>query len=149
MGHAARCPGHPPGFQQWVNASDLSFGLFQDSEPPENRDFLVYLGLLGLRGSPGTAQKQPESTKLGPRKSESLVRSSARSSCPRNLSSVYCFCACSSLLTSAAAVKNRTRSPRRQAARPNAVARCVLTQPSRCSFGNETCNTLPLLSCFI
>src|SRR5512142_213850 len=74
MGHAARCPGHPPGFQQWVNASDLSFGLFQDSEPPENRDFLVYLGLLGLRGSPGTAQKQPESTKLGPRKSESLVR---------------------------------------------------------------------------
>src|SRR5512135_1406486 len=53
--------------------SYLSFGLFQDPETPENRDFLVYLGLLGLRGSSGTAQKQPESTKLGPRESESLV----------------------------------------------------------------------------
>src|SRR5512135_970859 len=53
--------------------SDLSFGLFQDPETPENRGFLVYLGLLGLRGSSGTARKQPESTKLGPRKSESLV----------------------------------------------------------------------------
>ncbi|HMB06460.1 MAG TPA: hypothetical protein VKP69_22340, partial [Isosphaeraceae bacterium] len=53
--------------------SDLSFGLFQDPETPENRGFLVYLGLLGLRGSSGNARKQPESTKLGPRKSESLV----------------------------------------------------------------------------
>src|SRR5512135_712904 len=57
-----------------LDASDLSFGLFQDPETPENRGFLVYLGLLGLRGSSGTARKQPESTKLGPRKSESLVR---------------------------------------------------------------------------
>src|SRR5512135_2560427 len=53
--------------------SGLSFGLFRDPETPENRGFLVYLGLLGLRGSSGTARKQPESTKLGPRKSESLV----------------------------------------------------------------------------
>src|SRR5512147_601304 len=54
-------------------SSDSSFGLFQDPESSENRDFLVYPGLLGLRGSSGTARKQPESTKLGPRKSESLV----------------------------------------------------------------------------
>src|SRR5512135_2087931 len=58
--------------------SDLSFGLFQDPETPENRGFLVYLGLLGLRGSSGTARKQPESTKLGPRKSESLVGGHAK-----------------------------------------------------------------------
>src|SRR5512135_1955941 len=57
-----------------LRLSDLSFGLFQDPETPENRGFLVYLGLLGLRGSSGTARKQPESAKLGPRKSESLVR---------------------------------------------------------------------------
>src|SRR5512135_3102669 len=54
--------------------SGLSFGLFRDPETPENRGFLVYLGLLGIRGSSGTARKQTESTKLGPRKSESLVR---------------------------------------------------------------------------
>src|SRR5512135_655088 len=66
----------PPKRRGVSPSSDLSFGLFQDPETPENRGFLVYLGLLGLRGSSGTARKQPESTKLGPRKSESLVRGS-------------------------------------------------------------------------
>src|SRR5512135_1229237 len=66
----------PPGWSSDAR-SDLSFGLFQDPETPENRGFLVYLGLLGLRGSSGTARKQPESTKLGPRKSESLVGAAA------------------------------------------------------------------------
>src|SRR5512135_997718 len=72
-----QAPARPEALLPW-HLSDLSFGLFQDPETPENRGFLVYLGLLGLRGSSGTARKQPESTKLGPRKSESLVGGHAK-----------------------------------------------------------------------
>ena len=55
---------------------------------------------------------------------------SVLSNCIKKRSNWYCFCASSRRLTSVAAVKKRTRRLCRQAAKPSAMARCVLPVPA-------------------